>query len=112
MNDADLLIRIGFLGAIITLVFKLVYDYLNSGRIEKGVYMKISDCNVHREKCCLPQVKRDTVALHTRMDAVDKRLDRGGKDFRMIQQDIGEMKQHMAGMKGLLEVFVEQQRKR
>lgn len=95
------------IGAVIGFIFKIVYDWFKSGRIEKGEYVKVQDCQHVREKCCIGQLKKDNATFKTRLDAVEKSLDAGRQDFRQIRQDISKMKEHMAGMKSLLETWIE-----
>lgn len=92
---------------ILGLVSKIVYDFIVSGRTEKGVYMKIEDCQGLRDKCCIGKVKSGYATLETRVAAAEKRLDEGREDFKQIRKDIGEIGKDIAGMKTLLEKWLE-----
>ena len=71
----------GFIG-------KIIWDWFKSGRLEKGLYVKTVDCEKNREKCCLPQLKRDSGILESRLTAAEKRLDQGREDIRLLREDI------------------------
>jgi hypothetical protein len=91
----------GFIG-------KIIWDWFKSGHLEKGVYVKTVDCEKNREKCCLPQLKRDSGILESRLTAAEKRLDQGREDFRLLREDISEMKESLAGIKAVLEAFLKE----
>lgn len=99
------------------LILKIAWDWLTSGRTEKGIYVKAAECEHHRETCCIGQVKRDTIynrrqfdafkeKTDTRLDGVEKRLDQGAADFRVLRKDIGEIKEFMAGCQVRLDSLI------
>ncbi|MCG8639132.1 MAG: hypothetical protein MI862_05325 [Desulfobacterales bacterium] len=90
---------IGIAGAFLV---RAAWDYWQSGRAEKGIYMKVTDCEKSKEKCCVSQIKKDVATQGVRLNAVEKRLDQGSQDFRLIHKAIGGIKEDIAGMTALL----------
>ncbi len=98
------------LSAVTGFIVKIIWDWFQSGRLEKGVYMKAADCENHRDKCCLPQIKKDIGILKVEMMAHEKSLDQGREDFRLLRKDIGGIKESLAGIKIVLEAFLKEKR--
>jgi len=94
------------LAAVIGFLAKIVWDWLSSGRTEKGVYVKTKDCEAHREKCCMPELKKDFGVMDSRMAAAEKSLDRGREDFRLLRKDISGIKESLAGIEAVLKAFL------
>jgi len=94
------------IGVILGFVAKIVWDWLNSGRIEKAAYVTTVHCDEVREKCCLPVLKKDIGILKAECAAHEKKLDQGREDFRMLREDIGGIKEGLAGIKSVLEAFL------
>ncbi|MBT4877928.1 MAG: hypothetical protein HON48_22335 [Desulfobacula sp.] len=92
--------------AILGFVCKIIYDWLKTGRTEKGVFVKTDHCETIREKCCVPELKKDVGIIENRMDAAEKSLDRGREDFRLLRKDISEINLTLAGMAETLKFFL------
>ena len=90
-------------GAVIGFIFKIIWDWLKTGRFEKGVYVTSVHCEQIRDKCCMPQIKKDVEVLKTEMKAHEKKLDQGREDFRLLRKDIGSIKESLAGIKSVLD---------
>ena len=56
---------------IVALVVKIIYDWLSSGRTEKGVFVTKVLCNDHRDSCCISQIKKEAPVMHERMKNVE-----------------------------------------
>lgn len=97
------------------LIAFMVREYLTSGRIEKkAVYVTSVDCQAVRDKCCVGDVKKELSLershfesfrreVEVRLMAVEKRLDQGREDFKVIRKDIGKINNTLARMVVILE---------
>jgi seryl-tRNA synthetase len=99
----------GFVGAVIVMLFKVLWDWMTSGRTEKGVYMLIQECEKRRSACGLLTVEDDLqeysiqcaeykATTDTRLKEIDKQLDSGRADFIRLIDDISQIKQRLAAM--------------
>ncbi len=87
---------VGFLG-------RVLWDWHKSGRVEKGLYVKIDDCKAERKECCVPKIKKDLAKFEAQQTATEKRLDIGHTSLVGLRDDIGGIKEDVAGMKPLVE---------
>jgi hypothetical protein len=99
----------GFIGGIIVLFFKVLYDHYVSGRADKGVYMLLTECEKRRVDCGLPFVKKELQSYAVqcgeyksmtdeRLKEHDKQLDLGRGNFDKVMEDLSEIRQIIAGM--------------
>jgi hypothetical protein len=99
----------GFIGGILVLFFKVLWDWIISGRTEKGVYMLLSECEKRRIDCGLPMVKKELqgyvnqcgeykAATDERVKEHSRQLEQGRRDFDKIMEDISQIRQVVAGM--------------
>jgi len=106
LNDV---VASGFIGGVLVLLFKILWDWIISGRTDKGVYMLMTECEKRRVDCGLPAVKRELsgyvnqcseykAATDERLKEHDKQLDIGRHDFEKLMEDISEIRQIIAGM--------------
>jgi len=99
----ELLVNVVLLG----LVVKMLWDWLKSGRAEKGVYMPVSDCEKRRGECCLPAVKRDIATIETRLREAEKQLDQGRVDFDTIMKEIAQINKSLSRIQTVIEFALE-----
>ena len=102
LND---FIASGFVGGIIVLFFKMLWDYFRTGRMEKGVYMLIAECEKRQLACGMSTFKRELqdiseqqVKTDTRLKEIEKQLDQGRNNFILVMDDISHIKQTLASM--------------
>jgi len=84
----------------VTFLGKFLYDSFVSGRVEKGVYRKIVDCEKH-------QLRTEVARHDVKIIEHDRQLEQGNNDFRRISADISAIKESLARMAGFLEHKVE-----
>jgi hypothetical protein len=95
---------------VIVLVGKILWDWFRSGRVEKGSLVTTEHCDEIREKCCLPQMKKDVGIMEKRLDYAEKRLDEGHENFKSFRRDISDIKVILAGIQGAMESFLKGQK--
>ena len=99
----------GFIGGILVLLFKILWDWMISGRTDKGVYMLIAECEKRRVDCGLPFVKKELQSYaiqcgeyksttDERLKEHAKQLDIGRGNFDKVMEDLSEIRQIIAGM--------------
>jgi len=88
---------VGFIG-------KIIWDWLVTGRTEKGVYQTVAHCDEHREKCGVSENGKDIVALDTRVTGIEKQMDEGRENFKILRGEISGINKSLAGIKAFLEV--------
>jgi hypothetical protein len=98
------------IAAIVGFVFKIIWDWFMTGRTEKGLYVEKDHCEKFREKCCMPELKKEVGVIENRMDAAEKSLDRGREDFKLLRQDISEINLTLAGMAATLKAFLKEKK--
>mgnify|MGYP000459953964 CR=1 FL=1 len=94
------------IAGVVGFVFKIIWDWFMTGRTEKGLYVEKDHCEKFREKCCMPELKKEVGVIENRMDAAEKSLDRGREDFRLLRKDISEINLTLAGMAETLKFFL------
>ena len=97
------------LAALIGFVFKIIWDWLKTGRSEKGILVTTAHCEEIREKCCMPQIKKDVGILKTEIAAHEKKLDQGREDFKLLREDISSIKESLAGIKSVLDSVLQKE---
>lgn len=102
----------GFMGGAVTFIGRALWDHYISGRVEKGVYMKISDCEKHRDKCCVGQIKKDVATQGAWQMSAEKRLDKGSHDFEILRNDIRQMDRKLSGMQSIMEMMADHIKKK
>jgi len=97
------------LGSIVALLFQIIWNWLVTGRVEKGVYLLAADCERRRKDCGIGMVGD---AFHTQakqfaeyksktdvqLEDIDHQLSRGREDFTKIIEEISQIKQALVGM--------------
>ena len=103
---------------VVALLVKVAWDYWQSGRVEKGIYLERTEFDKHRENCCAIQLKKqiaidknDTIAARTlchawmdeaekdakqRAEYYDRHLEKGAACFTKILSELAEMRTAMA----------------
>ncbi len=89
---------------------KIIYDWIVSGRFEKGVYVKIKDCIYNRDKCCITSIKKQAIEHEMKIKAAEEKLIEGKEDFHQIKKDLIEIKECLAGLKIMFQSFKEGKR--
>lgn len=84
----------------VTFLGKFLYDSFISGRVEKGVYRKVVDCEKHN-------LRTKIIEHGVKILEHDRQLEQGNNDFRRISADISAIKESLARMAGFLEHKVE-----
>ena len=99
----ELLVNVVLFG----LVGKMLWDWLKSGRAEKGIYMPVALCEQRRGECCMPVVKRDIATLETRLREAEKQLDQGRLDFDTIMKEIAQINKSLSRIQTVIEFALE-----
>lgn len=116
MKDPVTYFVLVMIGSAVGLIFKILWDWFKSGRVEKGLYVKIEDCSKIRERCCVSTIKKELAeerrnfesyknGAQIQMMAIEKRLDDGRENFKEFQADIGEIKEALASLVELKELI-------
>lgn len=100
------------LAMVIGFILKIVYDWLKTGRFEKGIYVTTVHCEEVRDKCCIPQIKKDVSVLKIEVKAHEKKLDEGREDFKLLREDISSIKESLSGIKSVLDTVLNQKNER
>ncbi len=117
---------IGFFG-------KILWDWLKSGRTEKGEYLTVQAFERHKEQCCVLTLKKDfnicqqdscTVQANhaSRLAVVEERLRDGQATFKELNDKMDEkfdsfgekfdlMNQSLAGIQATLKYALERERR-
>ena len=92
------------IAAVIGFSSKIIWDWLKGGRFDKSEYISHA---LHREICCLPEVKQDINTLKTQTAAHEKRLDESRAEFKELRKDISGINQSLASIESTLKSFAE-----
>ena len=116
-------VTVAFLSIFITLLGKVLYDYLREGRAEKtSPFVTLAACQQTRDHCNLGVLKEAYNTLHTEFATfkaetkalqkeIDKRLNESNFEFRSLRKDIMEIKEAQSRTNALLEPLVENLKK-
>ena len=81
---------------------KIIWDWLKGGRVNKSEYITHA---LHREICCLPEIKQDVNTLKTQSIAHEKRLDESRVEFKELRKDISGINRSLASIESTLKSF-------
>ncbi len=98
LND---LIVAGLLSALIVLLFKVLWDWLKGGRIEKEQYLTVQAFNDHRKEGCAISLKRDfnkcqqeactdQANNESRLSSIEEKLRDGQITFQSLNKKMDE----------------------
>lgn len=99
----------GVIGGIIILFCKIIWDWISTGRTERGIYMLMAECEKRRQNCGIQIFDEKLQAYYydcgeyksatdERLKEIDKQLDSGRTEFHKVMNDISLIKQALAGM--------------
>lgn len=104
------------IGAIVVGVFvKIIWNQLQpEGQRKTTVYMTCDECKAIRDNCDIGKIQFNVQQYHeemqtykaktdTRLSVIEDKLIQGSKDFRVIKDDISNIKIVMTRMETLLE---------
>ena len=112
MSPTDSKIFFFLISAFAGFFSKIIWDWLSSGRMEKkSAYVSQKECEQHRERCCMPQLKTKVGVIGNRLDTAETQLERGGKDFRLLRSDISEIKETIARIDTCMKSIINNQHK-
>jgi len=83
-------------------IVKIVWDWLYSGRVEKGIFVTVEHCEKSRDKCGTPMLKKDMGILDTRVATIEKQMDEGRENFKILRNDIAGINESLAGIEAFL----------
>jgi len=100
-KDLNDLIVAGLLSALIVLLFKVLWDWLKGGRIEKERYLTVEAFNDHRKECCAISLKRefnncqqeactDQAKNEGRLSSIEEKLRDGQITFQSLNKKMDE----------------------
>lgn len=116
MTQPDLTTHIGIalIGAIITIVTafigKIFWDAWSSSRVEKrAIYMTSTDCQTTRSQNCIDRATLFAYQAKTdiRIAELERQSLAATEEFKGMRKDLGEIKEALAGMKGILETKIQ-----
>ena len=83
---------------------KIIWDWLKGGRVNKSEYLSHA---LHREICCLPEIRQDVNTLKINSASHEKRLDESRVEFKELRKDISGINRSLASIESALKSFAE-----
>lgn len=115
MVDGSIIVS-GVAGAGLALSGKIVWDWIQSGRIKQGdYYVTVKKCDQIRKECCVSKIKTDFQAhkendgrhdadTDSRLKVVEQELRDGREDFKTIRADITAINLSLKQISTILEI--------
>lgn len=122
MLDTNSHVVVGLIGLLTPCVGKILWDWLKSGRLEKGEYLTIAAFEKHKENCCAISLKKEfsecrqnsganQAKTETRLLTIEGRLEDGREDFRAIRKDISRMADMLTRLQTSIEFMLERKQR-
>jgi len=117
MTDPNTPVIVVIVGLSILLFGKILWDWLKSGRLEKGEYLTIAAFENHRRECCAIKMKQDFNKCQkessanqsrneSRLEDHDRQLGKGDKNFQLLREDIQEVNSKVDRLIGVVETSI------
>lgn len=108
-----------FITSMATLAGKILFDYFQTGRAEKGKYATrkelanvIQHCADYRQSCCLPQIKQQVSTLEERSHHENSMMLEVREDFKNMRLELQKHGVQLGEIKISIKSLLAQQGKR
>ena len=115
--DSPLMLAVGV--AVVGLVFKIIWNFLNEGKTKQGVYLTVEAFERHQKDCCVHALKRDFNECHTisaayqatigtKINAIETRMVDGHKEFVELHKELNQINKAISRIAAVVEFALEQ----